>query len=429
MTRGRQRIVIVGAGLAGLRAAERLRELRFDGDILIVGDEPYAPYHRPALSKQVLTQRGGADDITLRSYVDLGDCWRIGTRAWRLAPGRHVVSLPGGEELRYDGLVIATGVQARHLSGAPRQDPRIHVLRTLDDAWSIRATLSRSRGRVVVIGTGFTACEIASSLRETGRAVTLVGRSATLLGGVIGEECGEAMNDFHRRNGTDLVLGVTTAGWDRRPDHVAVRLSDGRVLTASCVVVAIGSVFNTDWLRGAGIDTDGGIRCDPTCFVEGTEDVVAAGDVARWPNLRFDETPRTCQHWLNAVEMGRAAAQNLLAGRSRARPYCPMPAFWSEQYGRRIQGVGLPALATNSVPLSGKLKHLRRAVFGYDEGARRVGVIAFDQPRELLRLTLELESALPAPPRAIARAPRPTRTTAPAGPDLIFVTKGLHLAT
>jgi NADPH-dependent 2,4-dienoyl-CoA reductase/sulfur reductase-like enzyme len=119
--------------------------------------------------------------------------------------------------------------------------------------------------------------------------------------------------------------------------------------------------------------------------------------VARWPNLRFDTTPRGCQHWLNAVEMGRAAAENLLAGRSLAKPYCPLPRFWSEQYGVRLQGIGLPALATSSRPISIGLKPLERSLFAYFEHGRQVGVVALEQPRELLELSYGLAEELPEP--------------------------------
>src|SRR5262245_61779391 len=133
----RERIVIVGAGAAGLRAAERLREQSFDGELVIVSEEPYRPYHRPALSKQILTGAMRSRDITLPGHTELDAVWRYACRATRLDADEHIVTLPGGEDIRYDGLVIATGLQARHLPGAPRHDPRVQVLRTVADAAAV----------------------------------------------------------------------------------------------------------------------------------------------------------------------------------------------------------------------------------------------------------------------------------------------------
>src|SRR5436309_6268955 len=148
------RIVIVGAGVAGLRAAERLRELRFSGEILVIGDEHHRPYHRPPLSKAVLAGKRGLRDIMLPTYEPLDVQWRTGVSAVKLDPARHILTLTGDEELRYDGLVIATGTVARRPAGIPWHDPRIHVLRTIEDATSLRFDLIRLRGPVVIIGSG-----------------------------------------------------------------------------------------------------------------------------------------------------------------------------------------------------------------------------------------------------------------------------------
>jgi NADPH-dependent 2,4-dienoyl-CoA reductase/sulfur reductase-like enzyme len=390
------RIVIVGAGLAGLRAAERLRELHFDGELVIIGEERHRPYHRPDLINQLLTRKLDPHDMALRTYVELGVCWRVGTRVHRLDPAKHILYLPGAEKLRYDGLIIATGLRPRRLPGAPLRDPRVHVLRTLDDAMAIRSTLAAAKGRVVVVGTGFTGCEVAASMRELRRKVTIVGRSKALLGSALGVEFGAEINALHQRNGTDLALETRPSRWFRTPDYLGIGLSDGRVLQASCVMLAVGSVLNTEWLRGSGIDTKDGVLCESTCFVVDTEDVVAAGDVACWPNPRFDVGPRRCEHWLNSVEMGQAAAASLLAGRSQARPYSPLPRFWSEQYGMHIQGAGMPALATETLPLI-EAGAFRKPIIGYFKSGRQIGVAGIDQPMEMLRLIRNLSIGSPSP--------------------------------
>ena len=160
------------------------------------------------------------------------------------------------------------------------------------------------------------------------------------------------------------------------------------------VVLAVGSVPVVDWLRGSGLDITDGVRCGPTCHVDGAEDVVAAGDVARWPNLRFDRTPRRVEQWLNGVEMGRAAAESLLAGRSSAVPFRPLPRFWSEQYGVRFQAAGLPALGERTVRLSGDPER-GRGVVGYHSQGELLAVVGRDSPRKVLQWTSVLNRGQP----------------------------------
>ncbi|AHH94906.1 ferredoxin reductase [Kutzneria albida DSM 43870] len=419
------RIVIVGAGLAALRAAERLRELKFDGELVIIGDEPHKPYHRPALSKQLITGKLTAKDLLFPAYQELDAIWRTRTRAQRLDPGRHVVHLPGGEDLRYDGLVIATGVEARHLAGAPRHDPRVHTLRTLDDAMAIKANLTRTKGRVVVVGTGFTGCEMASSCRDMNRDVTIIGRSKTLFGKALGPELGAAIGDLHRRHGVDLALGVDIRHWATGPEGVAIVLSSERLLTASCVVLAVGTMPTVDWLTGSGLVLEDGVLCEPTCHVVGATDMVAAGDVARWPNLRFDGVPRRVEHWLNAIEMGRAAAESLLAGKARAKPFTPLPRFWSEQHHVRIQAAGIPAIGQQTMYLSTRPNGADRSITGYIRAGKPVGIVGLNQPRTMIHLTRQLDQKLrPMVPSERVRTSRRAAAQTPAERSRTEATSG-----
>lgn len=380
------RIVIAGAGLAGLRAAERIRELGFDGEVVIIGEESRRPYHRPALSKQFLLGEQRPKELELRSYVDLDARWRLGVRVRGLDPARRVLELPGGEELTYDGLVIATGVQARHPAGAPVHDPRVSALRTVEEAVAVQRALNASAQPVVVVGGGFLACELASTLREFGRDVTLVARSPVLLGHVLGPAMGLAVARLHEARGVTLALGAQVRNWVPKDWGIGVHLSTGPVVVTGCIVLAVGSMPVVDWLRGSGLDVTDGVLCGPTCHVEGAEDVVAAGDVARWPNLRFDPTPRRVEHWLNAVEMGRAAAESLLAGRASAAAFRPLPRFWSEQHGVRFQAAGMPALGRQTVRLSGDAER-GRGVIGYHARGRLRAVVGRDSPRKVLHWT------------------------------------------
>jgi NADPH-dependent 2,4-dienoyl-CoA reductase/sulfur reductase-like enzyme len=386
-----ERIVIAGAGLAGLRAAERLREIGFGGQVTIVGEEPHKPYHRPALSKQFLTGEWKQRDLGVAAYTELSARWRLNCTARRLDPARRVVELAGGEELGYDGLIIATGVEPRRMPGIPWHDPRVHVLRTLGEANTLAANLAASKGRIAVIGTGFTGCELASTLREMNREVTLIGRSPTLFGKALGPRLGGTLADLHAGHGVDLALGVEIRVATPTLSGIVLVLSDDRLVIADCVVVSVGSLPGVSWLRSSGFILDDGILCESTCHVLGATDVVAAGDVACWPNLRFDPVPRRVEHWINAVEMGRAAAENLISGRAGARAFTPLPRFWSEQHKVRIQGAGMPSLADQSVRLGMPAGRAEGSVTMYTKAGQAVGVVGLDQPRTTLELFDQLD--------------------------------------
>ncbi|WP_158883335.1 NAD(P)/FAD-dependent oxidoreductase [Amycolatopsis anabasis] len=410
-----ERIVVVGAGVAGLRAAERLRELGFGGEVVMVNQERHRPYHRPALSKHLLTGELAPADLRLRSYLPLELSWRDAVSGIRLDTASHVLELRGSEYLRYDGLVIATGVQARRMPGVPAHNPRVHVLRTVDDAVALRRTLTADNGPVAVIGSGFTACEVAATARELGRDVTIVSRSTTLLGRAVGSAIGERVTRLHRENGVRLITGAEVLQWLSQPFGVTMLLSTGQPLTAGCVVVAIGGVPAVDWLRGSNLYLRDGVLCWPNCHVVGASDAVAAGDVAAWPNHRFDTQPRRVEHWLNAVEMGRAAAESLLAGPAQARRFEPVPRFWSEQFGVRIQAAGMPSLGQYTVTLQ---HEGTPSVTGYLSGHRLVGVLGWDNPAAMVNWTAELERHLSAEPPAHATTDPPPRDPTAALPRI-----------
>jgi NADPH-dependent 2,4-dienoyl-CoA reductase/sulfur reductase-like enzyme len=419
-TTKRERIVVVGAGLAGLRSAERLRELGFTGEVVMIGAERRRPYHRPALSKQMLTGELRPKDLTLRSYVPLDAIWRRGAQVLKLDARRHVVELPGDEEIRYDGLVIATGVEPRHLPGAPRHDPRVHMLRTMGDAIGLQRGIASGSGRVVVIGGGFTACEVASTARELGCEVTILSRSKVLLGRVVGDTMGEQIAELHRANGVQVELGVEVSHWLTQPWGITMQLDNGKTISAGTVVLAVGSTPSVQWLRGSGLTLEDGVLCRPTCHVVGANDVVAAGDVARWPNLRFEATPRRVEHWMNAVDMGRAAAESLLAGPEAAKPFTPLPRFWSEQHGMHLQAAGMPALSQDSVPLARRSG--ARGITGYVRNGRLIGIVARDDPRGMISWTEELKRELRRPETVTMPAIQ-VETSGTAKPELVVESK------
>lgn len=388
---GLPRIVIVGAGIAGLCSAERLREIGFDGEIVILGSESTMPVYRPSLSKQLLTGELKPEDVLTAPVEGLDAIWRLNTSVSQLDARRRVVHLPGGEEIEYDGLIIASGVEPRRHPNGLSGHPRAAVIRTRMDTRRVRQLLDGSREQVVVIGTGFIGCEVASSLRHMDRPVTIVGRTSLLMNNVLDNELAVRLTDLHRRSRVRLELGVQVESWAGSSSRIDLLLSGGRSLRAACVLVAVGSVPAVSWLRDSGAVLNNGVVCEPTCHVKGLEDVVAAGDVASWPNLRFSTTPRRVEHWTNAIEMGRAAAESLLNGRESAQPFTPVPRFWSEQHGLRIQAAGMPAVGTERVSLD-STSASERSLTGYLCDGELVGVIGFDRTAAVLEYAEQLQS-------------------------------------
>ncbi|MEV4312768.1 FAD-dependent oxidoreductase [Actinocrispum sp. NPDC049592] len=412
-----ERIVIVGAGVAGLRAAERLRELDYDGEVVIIGDEPRWPYHRPLVSKDLLAGSDRPSDLTLQRHVETGARWRLGTRAERLDTQRKVVGLPGGEEIKYDGLIIATGVEPRHMKGVPRHSPRVHTLRTVDEAMALKKTIHDNDLPIVVLGTGYIGCDVAASSRKMGRDVTMVGRSRFPLK-ALGNEVASAVDHLHRKHRVRMAMNTDIRNWVVSDDNIAMHTTDGQLLVAGAVVLAIGSIPSVDWARGSGLILEDGILCDAQLFAAGADNVVVAGDCGRWPNLRFSETPRRVEHWINAVEMGRAAAENLLVGREKATPFTPIPRVWSGQYGMRLQIAGVPALGKDVVHLEDGVPGTP-GITGYVRDGKLVGVCGWDAPRKMIKWTEELHKLLPVPEKAkrpVAPAPAAANSRPPAPP-------------
>lgn len=344
MTASRQlkQVVVVGAGVAGTRAAETLRQDGYDGELTIVGAERHAPYHRPPLSKKLLTGRVHRAGVDLAPQFGLEARVLRGATALGLDMAARTIRLRDGDDdlrLQFDGLVIATGAAPRQWPGGSAPDG-VLVLRTVDDCLAIRERLD-NRPRVVVVGGGFIGAEVAASCRSIGLDVALIEKTAGPLLAALGQELAPRWADLHRQHGVDVRVGVGVDAFVGDGRVEAVRLTDGSLLPADLVVVGLGVTPATDWLSDSGLRVDDGVVCDATGTAEGGTDVVAAGDVARWWHPLYERHLRI-EHWDHAGRQGAAAARTLLGGRDRAESYDEVPYFWSDQYDVKVQMLGVP---------------------------------------------------------------------------------------
>lgn len=400
------RIVVVGASLAGLRAAEALRDEGFTGTLTMVGDEPHEPYDRPPLSKQVLLGKVPPDHTALPRRRPVDAEWRLGVAATGLDLAAKRVQLSDGDSVEYDRLLITTGVRARPW---PRELEAeldgVFVLRTRDDARRLHHRLKAGPRGVLVIGAGFTGSEIASACRERGLSVTVAERGAAPLVGALGGVVGEVAAELHRSHGVDLRCGVQVTGLegDAAGRVRTAHFSDGSAVEAEVAVVALGATRNTEWLADSGLGAGPrGIACDAGCRafdVRGivTDDVFVAGDVARSPHPLFGYQFLSLEHWGNAVAQAEIAAHNMVSASADRRPHLWMPSFWSAQFGINIKSVGVPPMADQIIVTQGSLaEHRFTAAYGHQ--GRIIAAVTFDQAKWLDFYEREIERAAPFPP-------------------------------
>ena len=378
-------VVIVGASLGGLRAAEALRRFGYLGPITAIGDEPYSPYNRPPLSKEVLANEVSHEAVAFAQRPATADVnWVLGTRAESADLENRTVTDSNGQVHPYSALIIATGLRPKRLQVSNSELAGRHAVRTLDDAIALRAALVPG-ARVVILGAGFIGCEVAATARKLGCDVTVVAPGVHPIVRPLGVELARELQRRHEAEGvrfkmktavTDLLGEGTVAG---------VLLDSGEELACDVFVEAIGSDTNTEWLEGTGLDLSDGLLTDNAMRalrVDGStcDDVFAIGDVARFANPMFDDIARRVEHWNIPTDTAKRVGQVLAAQLNDAEnwpevlddTFAPVPSFWSDQFEMHILAFGLLALADEVKLIHGEIES--DCVFGYYREGQMVGV-------------------------------------------------------
>jgi NADPH-dependent 2,4-dienoyl-CoA reductase/sulfur reductase-like enzyme len=396
------RVVIVGVSVAGVRTAQALRLQGFAGEITLIGEESHHPYDKPPLSKGSLASDAPDDPpalLSVEALEQLDVALHLGVRATGVDPSSRVVHTVTGTH-EYDHLVIATGVSPRTLPGSRRHGVR--TVRTLDDAVFLRTQLD-SKPRVVVVGAGFIGAEFAAAASSQGCQVTILEAQETPMAHLLGERVGATLAALHTLHGVNLRTGVRFSSFLGDSDVEGVALADGDVLPADLVVIGIGASPATGWLADSGLPIENGVECGSDLRVVGHPEIFAAGDVARWPHPHYGE-PIRVEHWTNANEHGAMVAAAITGAPA---PRAQVPYVWSDQYGHRIQIVGLPSRGTLA-HLAGQGPEDLVAIY-VDEAQKVVGGVVVDDPRAFMKLRRavtkqtdfsDLEPALSVPAQA-----------------------------
>jgi 3-phenylpropionate/trans-cinnamate dioxygenase ferredoxin reductase subunit len=335
-----QAIVIVGASLAGAKAAEALRTEGFDGQVVLIGEETERPYERPLLSKDYL--RGEKPEAKLYVhdegfYADNDIELMTNTLVESIDPGAHEVTLPGGRRMRYSRLLLSTGAAPRSLFLPGTDLPGVRYLRQLGDSDALRSAI-RAANRVVVIGAGWIGSEVAASARQLGAEVTVVGPEAVPLERALGPEVGDIYRGLHTEHGVNLHLSTKIEAIVGDEAAQGVRTANGSVIEGDLVVVGIGASPRDELARDAGLALDNGIVVDEFLRTS-APDVFAAGDVAATWNTRYNRRIRV-EHWANALNQGPTAARNMIG---KSTEYSKLPYFYSDQYDLGMEYNGYAA--------------------------------------------------------------------------------------
>jgi 3-phenylpropionate/trans-cinnamate dioxygenase ferredoxin reductase subunit len=396
--------VIIGAGHAGGRAAEAMRQLGFAGDVVLVGAEPHLPYERPPLSKELLQAEGCEGFALIRDeawYDEQGITCRLGAAATAIGPEAGTVTLADGGSVAYDKLLLTTGVTVRRLNIPGADLANVHTLRTIDDSRAIEALLAPGRN-VAVVGGGFIGLEVAASARKRGSTVTVLEAADRLMGRGVIPAVSSAFLDLHRDNGVDVRLGAGVDRFEGDGKVERVMLADGTALAADLVVVGIGVVPETGLAEAAGIEVDNGIVVDERCRTS-APGIYAAGDATSHYSPHYGRHIRL-ESWENAQNQAIAAARNMCG---EDFVYAGVPWMWSDQYDVGLQVAGVPA-EWDAVVYRGDPKSCDFLAFQM-AGDDVVGVLAVNRPRDMRFARRLIGSGKTVDPKALADEESPLR--------------------
>jgi 3-phenylpropionate/trans-cinnamate dioxygenase ferredoxin reductase component len=375
-------VLIVGASLAGVRTATALRREGFAGALTVIGDEPWMPYDRPPLSKQVLVGSLEVDALDLiksEARTELDVTFVLGTAAVSLDVTNRTVTVATGDVFRGDVVVLATGTRARQLPFAAAD--ALHTVRTRDDATTLVAALTQlpAEAPVAVIGGGFIGAEVATATTKRGFRTTVFEAASMPLVGVLGPEVAQWLAPLPSAYGVTLETGITL--------HDVVTSSEGLAITsdrgsfdAALGVLGVGALPNIEWLASSGLTLDRGVVVDDTlCAAPG---IYAVGDVARFPYTRAGRTDAVrIEHWQVANDHASYVARAIVQGATT--PFDTVPYFWSDQYGAKIQMLGHPD-PTDEVTLTLGSVDERKWLATYHRNGAVTGIVALNNPRELM---------------------------------------------
>jgi 3-phenylpropionate/trans-cinnamate dioxygenase ferredoxin reductase subunit len=372
-----EHLVIVGAGQAAAQAVQTLRQQNYSGSITLIGDEPYAPYQRPPLSKKYFAGEVSRERLLLRPqsfYAEKGVALELGRRVEEIDRGTHALRLDDGRTLRYDRLLLATGSRVRRIDAPGAGLAGVHHVRTISDIDSINAELTPG-ARVVVVGGGYIGLEVAAVATQRGFKVTVLEAAERVLGRVVCTQVSKFYTELHRAAGVEIHCGANVRALLGRARVESVEIADGRRFACDVVIVGIGIVPNVELAAAAGLECANGIRVDEYARTA-DPDVLAAGDCTSHPHplyarfVRLESVP-------NAVHQARVAAASLLGSPSA---YSEIPWFWSDQYDVKLQIVGL-SHGYDDVVLRGDPATRSFSVY-YLAGRRLIALDAIGSPRE-----------------------------------------------
>ncbi|MBR9912021.1 MAG: FAD-dependent oxidoreductase [Gammaproteobacteria bacterium] len=372
--------IIIGASHAAAQLAPSLRQEGWEGKIIVIGDEPHLPYHRPPLSKGFLSGEKNADELLIRHqsmYEKANVEFMLGTRVSSIDRGAKTVTLSHGEELHYDKLALCTGSRVRTVELPGVELEGIHYLRDLYDVEKIKPYVSKGKSAVIV-GGGYIGLETAASLKKMGMHVTVLEMAPRVLARVTAPELSEFYTRVHDEEGVTIKTGIAVSGFEGKDRVSRVVCADGSHFDADLVIIGVGIIPNVELAEAAGLKVDNGIVVDKYARTE-DPDIVAAGDCANHPNAFYDIRLRL-ESVPNASEQAKSAAASICG---KDKVYHALPWFWSDQYDLKLQIAGL-SQGYDEVVIRGDKDQGRSFVAFYLKQGKLISADCVNRPQEFM---------------------------------------------